>query len=81
MTPTLTEQRPQECEIIIKRKKMEETNQHPNKCKHFCPMSGGLCSLDIKETKILGGGFWIKCCDIVDDPEYVCPDYEPSKDE
>lgn len=39
-------------------------------------MSGGLCSLDIKETNILGGGIWIKCCDIVDDPEYVCPDYE-----
>lgn len=59
---------------------MNKTIQVPSKCKHFCSMSGGLCSLDIKETKILGGGFWIKCCDIVDDPEYVCPDYK-SKEE
>lgn len=44
-------------------------------------MSGGLCSLDIKETKILGGGFWIKCCDIADDPEYFCPDYTPKENQ
>lgn len=58
---------------------MEEIDQSPDKCKHFCSLNGGLCSLDIKETNMLGGGFWIRCCDIVDDPEYICPDYEPKE--
>lgn len=45
---------------------MTQTKQTTSECKHYIPFCSG-CRLDIKETKMLGGGYWVKCCDIADD--------------
>ena len=57
-----------------------QNDQRPQECVHYCPLCYGTCDLDIKETSILGGGYWIKCCDLVDNPEYICPDFTPKTD-
>lgn len=55
-----------------------EDNQTPSECKHYIPLCSG-CNLNITETRILGGGYWVKCCDIADDPDFDCPDYQPKE--
>lgn len=55
----------------------EDNIQKPHLCKHF--ICGGFCDTDVRETKILGGGYWVKCCDIFDDPDYLCEQYELKK--
>lgn len=59
---------------------MNPTEHRPQECNYYCHCLGDLCTLDIKETNILGGGYWIKCCNLVDDPEYICPDFTPKNE-